>query len=1257
MNSKSVREGAVTDGSIVAEQGVGVYVAGVRTVSYLNAEAVEWVPGEACEPVAELLVESESLGVGDGVVAQSAQTFHVNEKLLLEAVELFVESQDLGTVVEPRCGGCKCGKCPIHGQKYCFKEQQEHDVINNKLYRVEVDGKIRWMTEYPWKCLRSVLPRNEKAAYQNLCSLQRSFDKNPGLEEEFNKQVEEMIARGAAVVLSEEQLSSWKGDYYYLPLVGVKSKNKRFRLCFDASRRQGRHPSLNDCLMKGPDRFINNLVSVVTGFRNGRVGAVADIVKFHNQVYLPEIDMHMQRFLWRKDKDSEPFTCAVRVNNFGVMPANCIATCALRRSADAFAEEYPEECADMKDQTYVDDQLVAAPNRELALEKTRRLDEIADHAGMPNRGWIFSGDSPNGDVAADGDISDSVGSVPIGCDPLDNGEKVLGLLWIPKTDMFVFHVVLTFDELVVKSVEELNRILGSIKLTRTVVLANVARIFDPPGFLCPVILMSRLLMRETWNGKGLGWKDELPADQVKKWLDFLSSLLELKGVHFRRSLWPDEEVVGLPTLVIFSDGSKVAYGAVAYIRWQLEKGGYWTQIIMAKNKIAPKKGIITIPRMELNGAVVGNRMKNFLLKETNLKFAAVYQLVDSSTVLGYLQKDCGHFNPYEGTRIAEVQSTAVFKDGKLVGFAWVAGEDNPADWCTKPRHVKDLMSTFWVQGPDFLSLDVSEWPIRHTYKKENLEGELKVPKRVFAVQMCFLTTYINRMISYCSSWKKLTRVFGRLLRACQRPLPEHIELSAENVQAAKTYLIKFVQKGMKKELEEARDGKGRYRKLAPVVDDKGVFRVGTRLKNHVPFTFDGKLPILLPPNHRVTLLVMQEAHAFNHAGQDGSLSRFRMQGYWTVRGGQLAKNVRNSCIPCRKNDPKLLSQVMGEFPSEMHKNPIAWGYCQMDLAGPYSLRGDVNPRTTKKTWVMVLEDLNSGAVHLDIVQDYSAEAVMLTMRRFGSVRGWPGVIYSDPGSQLVSASDTLVSWWSEFGGRLRDFATGKNFQWNLSPPDSPWRQGKVERRIGILKKLLRYSVGDTRVTPVELQTILFETANIINERPLGLSKPREDGSYVVITPNQLLLGRSQNILPDDTGIADSLPMTARYRLVNHVTNVFWRKWSMEVSPNLIVRQKWHTKTRNLCVGDLVMICESTKLKSKYRLAIVDEVKEDASGVVRSGTLRYCNIEKSPQGEDKVTMMRVVRSVQRLVLIMPVEEMSAPVVVKEYEHYVQCAVHV
>ena len=240
---------------------------------------------------------------------------------------------------------------------------------------------------------------------------------------------------------------------------------------------------------------------------------------------------------------------------------------------------------------------------------------------------------------------------------------------------------------------------------------------------------------------------------------------------------------------------------------------------------------------------------------------------------------------------------------------------------------------------------------------------------------------------------------------------------------------------------------------------------------------------------------------------------------------------------------------------------------------------------------------------------------------------------------------------------LREFSSSNNFEWKVSPADSPWRQGKAERRIGIVKKLIYHSVGDSTLTPLELQTALFNIANICNERPLGLSKPREDGSYTLITPNQLLMGRSLNSFPDDSGLAQSLPMKARYRLVNHVTNMFWQRWCSYVSPSLVIRQKWHEKSRNLCVGDLVMICEDSKVKSKYKMGVVDVVKESDDGYVRSATVRYCNIQSNPCGEDVVTNIHVTRSIQRLVLIMPVEEMSSPVVVKDYEHCVQCVVQV
>ena len=346
---------------------------------------------------------------------------------------------------------------------------------------------------------------------------------------------------------------------------------------------------------------------------------------------------------------------------------------------------------------------------------------------------------------------------------------------------------------------------------------------------------------------------------------------------------------------------------------------------------------------------------------------------------------------------------------------------------------------------------------------------------------------------------------------------------------------------------------------------------------------------------------------------------------------------------------------MGEIPEERLQDLHAWGYCQLDLFGPYMCRSDVNTRSSKKTWGIIIEDTNAGSVHLDIVSDYSAQAVISTLHRFGCLRGWPSVICTDPGSQLESAGGQLCQWWTAMGDSLRTFGGTKNFRWKLSPADSPWRQGKAERRIAIIKKLLTLSIGDTRVTPLELQTTLMEIANICNERPIGLSQPRADGTYQLITPNQLLLGRSVNVLPDNTEFVENMPMSARFRLVHHITTNFWKRWSAEVSPGLVVRQKWHNKNRNIAVGDVVLICEPSKLKAKYKLGVIDSVTVSRDEIVRSAVVRYVLVQKNTKGDFTTRTIRVTRSVQRLVLILPIEEQSASVSVIDDE--VQCAVQV
>ena len=245
-------------------------------------------------------------------------------------------------------------------------------------------------------------------------------------------------------------------------MVGVKGKKKWLRVCFEAARKQNGCPSLNFCLLKGSDRFLNKLLSVIPGFRNGRVAAVADISKFHNRVRLIDDEIHMQKFLWRgMNNDSEQQAYAVAVNNFGLKPANCIATCNNHQSAHLIAEKYPVESAALKNQTFVDEEPVAACDKSTLKLNTKRMDEILEHADMPNKGWTCIGDAAN-DTA-----------VSIGGDEVSS-EKVLGLLWTAYTDAFGFHVVLKFRQgsvkILMSCLQDFDRIVLSLVLTCTLLL-------------------------------------------------------------------------------------------------------------------------------------------------------------------------------------------------------------------------------------------------------------------------------------------------------------------------------------------------------------------------------------------------------------------------------------------------------------------------------------------------------------------------------------------------------------------------------------------------------------------------------------------------------------------------------------------------------------------------------------------------------------------------------------------------------------------
>ena len=266
-------------------------------------------------------------------------------------------------------------------------------------------------------------------------------------------------------------------------------------------------------------------------------------------------------------------------------------------------------------------------------------------------------------------------------------------------------------------------------LTKRTVLEQVMKIYDPLGLVCLFTLCGKVYLRELWSLK-LDWDTPLPAHPTAKWVKFFTTMFPLEQLRLPRCLQP-EDAVGRPWLIILSDGSDIAYGFAAYVRWRLEDGTFWCQLIMAKCRIAPLNKIST-PQMELNAALLSKRSRREVIEsEMRFEFEKVLQLIDSETVLSMINKTSTRFRVYEGVRVGEIQAAT---NGNMSCWAWLSGEQNTADWLTrgrKPDQIGD--DSEWWNGPSFLYQLIESWGLKFGLQKEEpLPGEKKIRSTALA---------------------------------------------------------------------------------------------------------------------------------------------------------------------------------------------------------------------------------------------------------------------------------------------------------------------------------------------------------------------------------------------------------------------------------------------------------------------------------------------------------------------------------------------
>ena len=388
--------------------------------------------------------------------------------------------------------------------------------------------------------------------------------------------------------------------------------------------------------------------------------------------------------------------------------------------------------------------------------------------------------------------------------------------------------------------------------------------------------------------------------------------------------------------------------------------------------------------------------------------------------------------------------------------------------------------------------------------------------------------------------------------------------------------------------------------------------------------------ILIPHNHRLAELIVWKEHIeIGHLKLAATMDKVRSK-YWIIGLRRLVKMVIEGCVLCRKRDEKLSSQVMSPLPIERLQPTPPFTNVGVDYFGPFTIKGEVQKRIRGKCYGVIFTCSAARAVHVDIAPNYSTDGFLQTIRKFASIRGWPKTIYSDQGSQLKSASKELKEVISELDwDTLQKYGHKYGTSWSFAPADGPWYNGATEALVKSVKKALNASIGDQVLSYNELQTVVFEAAQIVNQRPIGQhpSHP-DDGTY--LTPNDLLLGRSSSHVPQGP-FQESTNTKQRFNFLQEVVGQFWKRWVREVFPQLIIQPKWHVERRGLKKGDVVLVQDSNVVRGEWKMAIVTEPIPSTDGKIRKAVLSYRDNRSDKKN------IEITRPVQRLIVLVAAEE--------------------
>ena len=1057
---------------------------------------------------------------------------------------------------------------------------EENECEKSFIKSVSRDVTGRYTVELPIK-ENVQLGSSSNIAMKRFFSLEHKLERQPELYKQYVSFMEQYESLGHMTRLPLGMRSNSTQQIYYIPHFAVERKQSSstpVRVVFDASAKTSNGKSLNDFLRVGPT-IQESLSEILLRFRTYNFVITGDIEKMYRQINITENQRDLQRIYWRKNRSEPVQIYRLKTVTYGTASAPFLATRTLKQLYEDEGQFFPLANAISQLDYYVDDLLTGNDDLETTIELRKQVTELLSKGGFHITKWATN----NKQIFNSIPKVDRIQKELLQFD--DTSEiKVLGFLWQPKTDTFSYTLKQPYNV-----------------ITKRHILSEIARLYDPLGLIGPLVTIAKILMQQLWLDK-VGWDQELSEDIQQKWKKFTSALSGIKKVQIPRSIKLSEELVNTQ-IHMFADASLSAYGSCIYIRGEYSSGKISSRLFIAKSRISPIKQL-TLPRLELNAALLGTNLLNITKAKLNLKINEIHCWTDSSIVLAWIKKDISHLSIYVANRVQKITHQTATNNWKHV-----RSEDNPADIISRGASAENLRnSVLWWEGPDWLSQNKKFWP------QSNVDfTQCAVPETHDTVIQTCVNIKAEPVLCKYSSMNKLVRIIAyckRFINNCKSKISERKTGSLEiaELDAAWITIIARVQnESFASELRDLKQNKqiqtsSKLKNLDPFIDQNGLLRVGGRLQ-HSNLSLDQKHPVILPSKHHVTKLIIMHHHLKHlHMGIQGLLYQLR-QTVWIIHGRQTVRSVLRKCVTCFKVKPTMAKQIMGQLPKDRVNPYRPFLVTGVDYCGPiYIKTGLRKSMILTKSYIALFICLATKAIHLELVSDLTTASFIAAFRRFISRRGVCKRLYSDNATNFIGANRELKELKQTFLeeksiNEIQSVASELGTDWKWIPPRSPHHEGLWESVIRQMKHHLRRTLQNNAYTYEYLNTLIIQIEACLNSRPITQMSD-DPNDFTALSPGHFLIGQPLTALPEPSYQQIPDNRLTLWKQLQKMFQSFWKRWNLEYLNSLQQRTKWHEKSHENLLGRLVTVKDQNSPPMSWRLGRIIEIYPGPDNLIR-----------------------------------------------------------